>query len=168
MGLHFREGLLRVPEKLTQNIIRLEFIEMRDLMPETWLMEEEDSRKNTLSFPQERAAPVMDILQWLQCFAAMVGVLSRVYPTMVLEFMSYQTTIIKCARDFHGPAWAQYDRAYRHQMAQMKDLRWSRLNPMLYSLCFAGKAKCLVVCAHCLSDSHATDQCPENIDLEQP
>ena len=157
-----------MPEKLTQNIIRLEFIEMRDLMPETWLMEEEDSRKNTLSFPQERAAPVMDILQWLQCFAAMVGVLSRVYPTMVLEFMSYQTTIIKCARDFHGPAWAQYDRAYRHRMAQMKDLRWSRLNPMLYSLCFAGKAKCLVVCAHCLSDSHATDQCPENIDLEQP
>ena len=165
VGSHCGEGLLPVPEKLTQKIIRLEFVEMRDLMPETWLMEEEDSRKNTLSFPRKRAAPVTDILQWLQCFAAMVGVLSRAYPTMVPEFMSYQATIIKCARDFHGPAWAQYDRAYRRQVAQTKDLRWSRLNPTLYSLCFAGKAKRLVVCAHCLSDSHATDQCPENLDL---
>ena len=165
VGSHCGEGLLPMPEKLTQKIIRLEFVEMRDLMPETWLMEEEDSRKNMLSFPRKRAAPVTDILQWLQCFAAMVGVLSRAYPTMVPEFMSYQATIIKCARDFHGPAWAQYDRAYRRQVAQTKDLRWSRLNPTLYSLCFAGKAKRLVVCAHCLSDSHATDQCPENMDL---
>ena len=33
------------------------------------------------------------------------------------------------------------------------------------SLCFAGKAKRLVMCASCLSDSHATDQCPENVDI---
>ena len=57
-------------------------------------------------------------------FCAMVGVLSRAYPTTVPEFMSYQATIIKCARDFHGPVWAQYDRAYRYQVAQTKDLRW--------------------------------------------
>ena len=81
------------------------------------------------------------------------------------ELMLYQATIIKYVRDFHGPAWAQYDRAYRSQVAQTKDLRWSRLNPTLYSLCFAGKAKHLVVSAHCLSDSHATDQCPENMDI---
>ena len=165
VGSHFGEGLLPVPEKLTQKIIRLEFVEMRDLTPETWLMEEEDSRKNTLSFPRKRAAPVTDILPWLQCFAAMVGVLSRAYPIMVPEFMPYQATITKCARYFHGPAWAQYDRAYRRQVAQTKDLHWSWLNPTLYSLCFAGKAKHVVVCAHCLSDSHATDQCPENMDL---
>ena len=63
VGSHLGEGLLPVREKLTQKIIRLEFVEMRDLMPETWLMEEEDSRKNTLSFPRKKAAPVTDILQ---------------------------------------------------------------------------------------------------------
>ena len=165
IGSYVGEGLLPVPEKLAQKIIYLEFVEMRDLMPETWMMEEEDTKKTTLSLPRRRSAPVTDILQWLQCFAALVGVLSRAYPTMVPEFMSYQATIIKCARDFHGPAWAQYDRAYRRQVAQTKDLRWSRLNPTFYSLCFAGKAKRLVMCASCLSDSHATDQCPENVDI---
>ena len=67
VGSHFGEGLLPVPEKLTQKIIQLEFVEMRDLMPESWLMEEENSRKNTLSFPRKRAAPVTDILQSVFC-----------------------------------------------------------------------------------------------------
>ena len=48
------------------------------------------------------------------------GVLSRAYPTMVPECVSYQATIINCVRDFHGLAWAQSDRAYRRQEAQVR------------------------------------------------
>jgi hypothetical protein len=124
---------------------------------------EEEATKPVLTMPRRKVAPVTDILLWLQCYAALVGVLSRGYPTMVPEFMSYQAMIIKCSRDFQGPAWVQYDRAYRRQVAQTKDLRWSRLNPTLYSLCFAGKAKRHVVCATCLSDTHATENCPETL-----
>ena len=164
VGSYLGEGLLPVPDKLAQKIVRLEYVEMRELMPETWLKEDEEAR-NTLSWPKRRAAPVTDILQWLTCYAAMVGVLSKAYPSMVPEFMSYQATIIKCARDFDGLAWAQYDRAYRRQIAQTKELRWSRLNPTLYSLCFAGKARRHVVCSFCLSDNHSSDQCPENPSL---
>ena len=46
--------------------------------------------------------PITDILQWLQCFAGMVGVLLQKYPQMVPELMAYQATIIKCSRDFEG------------------------------------------------------------------
>jgi hypothetical protein len=42
------------------------------------------------------------------------------------------------------------------------DLRWSKLNPTLYSLCFAGKAKRHVFCSFSLSDNHPSEQCPEN------
>ena len=108
-------------------------------MPETWLIEDEDSKKSVISLPRRRSSPVTDVLQWCQCFAALVGVLSRVYPQMVPEFMVYQSTIIKCARDFQGLAWAQYDRAYRRQVAQTKDLHWSKLNPTLYSYALLGR-----------------------------
>ena len=57
---------------------------------------------------------------------------------------------------------AQYDRVYRRQAAQTKNLNWSRLNPILYSLCFAGKAKRHVACNFCLNDNHTSDQCPDN------
>ena len=162
-GSYMGEGLLPIPERLTKKILlQLEFVEMRELMPETWLRDEEESTRNTLSLPRRRTAPVTDILQWLQCFAGMVGVLSQKYPHMVPELMAYQATIVKCSRDFEGLAWAQYDRAYRRQAAQTKDLRWSRLNPTLFSLCFAGKARRNIACAHCLSDNHTSDACPDN------
>jgi hypothetical protein len=54
--------------------------------------------------PRRKSAPVTDILLWLQCYAALVGVLFREYPTMVPEFTSYQAMIIKCLHDFQGPA----------------------------------------------------------------
>lgn len=79
------------------------------------------------------------------------------------EYMAYLAMIVKCAGDFEGISWAQYDRAYRRCAVLTKDLH---LNPTLYivySLCFAGKAKQNVVCAHCLSDSHSLVQCPENM-----
>ena len=92
----------------------------------------------------------------------MVGVLSTRYPQMVPKLTAYLATIVKCSRDFEGVAWAQYDRAYRRQMAQTKDPQWSKLNPTLFSLCFAGKGKRNAVCCHCLSDNHVAESCPEN------
>ena len=85
-GAFMAEGLVPVAEKLAQRIVRLEFVEMKEMMPEMWLNEEETSL-NILSWPWCKVEPVTDILQWLQCFSAMVGVLSRVYPQMVPEFM---------------------------------------------------------------------------------
>lgn len=162
-GGYMGEGLLPIPERLVKKITELTFVEMRDLMPEVWLREEEEAvAKNVLVLPKKKAAPITDINQWVQCFAGYVGVLSVKYGRFVPELMAYMATIVKCAKDFDGVAWAQYDRAYRKQMAQRKELRWSRLNPTLFSLCFAGKAKRNATCAHCLADTHTTDQCPDN------
>ena len=91
-GGYTGEGLLPIPERLE------EFVEMRDLMPETWLREEEESARNTLSLPRRRTAPVTNILQWLQCYAGMVGVLSQKFPQMVPELMVYQVQ-----QRFRGP-----------------------------------------------------------------
>ena len=87
-------------------------------MPET-----KETSRNTLAWSQQRVAPVTDILLWLSCYAAMVDLLSRAYPQMVPEFMAYQGAKIK---DFEGIAYAQYNQVYRPQVAQSKDLHWSR------------------------------------------
>ena len=94
-------------------ILNLEFIEMRDLMPEMWMRGDEASACSTLFLPRHKSAPVTDILQWPQRFSAIVGVLSQKFPRMVPQLMAYQAVIIKCSQDFDGLAWAQYDRTYR-------------------------------------------------------
>ena len=47
-GTNVGEGILPTPEWLAKKIQNLEFVEMRELMPETWLMEEEDRSRPTL------------------------------------------------------------------------------------------------------------------------
>ena len=87
------EGLLPIPKHLTKKILQLEFVEMWDLMLETWLRDEEENTRNTLALLRRRTAPVTDILQWVQNFAGMVGILLQRYPHMVPELMVYQATI---------------------------------------------------------------------------
>ena len=113
-----------------------------------------------LSLPWRKSVPLTNIMLWVQCFAGMVRVFSTQCPQAVPELMAYLATIVKCSRNFEGVAWAQNDRVYRRQ--KMKDFRWSRISPTLFSLCFAGKARRNVACSHCLSDNHVSDNCPDN------
>lgn len=165
-GLFLGDGVLPLPQKLMKKIRALEFIEMRELLPEEWLgsLEDGDNAEHHSccnSASRKRKPPVTNIFSWMQGYASLVGALATVYPAKVPELMAYQTTILRCYRDFEGAAWAQYDRAYRRQAALSKDLNWSRINTTLYSLCFAGRAKRGKVCTHCLSNNHQSDACPE-------
>ena len=161
-GCYMGEGMLPVPDRLVKKIVKLEFVEMKELLPETKIREEDESSRSGSAFPRRKIEPVTNILQWVQCFSAMVGVLARVYPQMVPDLMAYQATIVRCYRDFSGLHWAQYDRMYRRQVAVTKDLRWAKLDPTLYSKCFAGNARRQPLCSHCLSDNHSSSECWEN------
>ena len=108
---------------------------MHELLPETWLREEEESR-SVVGLPRRKSAHVINILQWVQCFSTLVGVLSKAHPQIVPDLMAHQATIVLDFEDLH---WVQYDRMYHHQVAITKDIRWGRVDTTLYSKCFAGK-----------------------------
>ena len=156
-----------LPQRLLNKIINLEFVEIQELLPEAWLSDgDSDSHFKccggaSASGAKKRHPPVTNIFTWLQGFTSLVSALSTRFPSMVPELLAYQSTIIKCYRDYDGLGWAQYDRTFRRQAAVTKSLAWSQINGTLYSLCFAGKAKHNAICMHCLSDNHVSDRCPE-------
>ena len=162
-GLYLGHGVMPLPQKLLTKITALEFVEIHELLPEAWLQtgEMENSGCCSSAGAKKRRPPVTNIFTWLQGFASMVSALSTRYPAYVPEFLAYQSTIIKCYRDYDGLGWAQYDRAFRRQVAVTKLLNWSQINGTLYSLCFAGKGRRSAVCIHCLSDNHTSKRCPD-------
>ena len=147
------DGVLPLPQRLMKKILALEFIEMRELLPEEWLssaeVREQESHSCCNSAAQKLKAPITNIFTWLQGYASLVVALSTAHPSKVSELMAYQSTILRCYGDFESPAWVQYDQAYRRQATITKTLNWSQINTTLYSLCFAGRAKRNHICTHC-------------------
>ena len=149
-----------LPPKLVQKILNLEFIEMAELVPESWGIDPEPAVCCHQGRRQARRGPVTDILLWLECYSALVAVLASKYPQRIGDFMSYQATIIKAHRNFEGMSWVVYDRCYRRRAAATKSLEWAKIDTALYNEAFTGRARSVPRCNYCLSLDHSDHDCP--------
>ena len=112
---------------------------------------------------RRQKGPVTDLLVWVQCFATFASTLAMAYPDTIAELMAYLSTIVRCHRDYEGPSWVLYDRAFRRRAEATKDMNWSVVNTSLFNLCFGGRARRRAICQVCLSEQHATDACPKRV-----
>ena len=153
------EGIAPLPPKLVKKITSLEFVEMADLLPEAWLLEETAMEAQL----RRQRGPVTNILTWVQCFATFTSTLATVHPGKTPEMMAYMPNIVRCHRDYEGPAWVLYDRAFQRRAEVTKDLNWSVVNTSLFNLCFGGRARRRNICQVCLSESHVSERCPRRV-----
>ena len=161
-AVYIGEGLPPVPSKLADRIRRWEFVDMSELLPEFWdhsPPKSADSQSSSQQLPARRTRRVTDIATWTQCFASYVGVLSGISPEAVPELITYLVHMVRVSQDFGGMVWVNYDMAFRRQAATTGNRQWSRINPSLYSICFAGAARTSTRCDLCLSLTHETRDC---------
>ena len=108
-GVYIGESLPPVPQKLASRICRWEYIDMAELLPESWAIKNDDGQHQ---LPTCCRRQVTDLTTWLQCFAVYVGMLSGKHPEVVSELMVYRVSIIRASEDYAGSAWVRYDVAY--------------------------------------------------------
>ena len=132
-------GLALIPPKVVQKILRGEYVDMHELLPESWRLEEQ--RDSCCRSSRPKRGLVTDIALWTECYASLVAVLVTKHPTMVPQFMGYLRTIVRASRNFEGAAWASYDAAFRRQAANRKSLDWGTFDPTIYNEAFTGRAK---------------------------
>ena len=149
-----------LPPKLAKKILDLEYVDMAELVPDTWRYSEDEGTK-CCHQPRRtsRRAPVSDILLWWECYTKMATLLATHYPSKAAELLIYQHTILCAQRDFEGTAWVTYDTCYRRQAAAKKSLDWSQVDFNLYNQTFAGRAKAKSRCRYCLSEYHRSEEC---------
>ena len=138
---------------------------MCDLLPNSWQDETQqvlvlDGSLQSLSRRMSRKAPVQDIGLWVECFSRMAAVYASRYPDKAPDMFAYQSTIVRAARNLEMSAWVAYDRQYRREALANRDLNWCQINVRLYNEAFTGRARSIPRCKHCLSDTHATANCP--------
>ena len=113
--MYIGEGLPPVPAKLAERIVRWEYIEMSEMLPEFWMqtmLDEPDSKPAAA----HRRRQVTEIFTWIQCFCMYVSTLASKHQSMP-ELMAYIITITRVSQDFAGMAWVRYDAAFRRQAA---------------------------------------------------
>ena len=130
---------------------------MTELLPDTWRQQEEDQK--CCHRRTQRRGPVTDILLWTECFASFVTVLATKFPDKTGQFMAYLKTIVKAQRTFSGEGWVTYDSCYRRKAAFTRSLDWGEVDFSLYNETFAGRAKNIPRCRHCLSELHSSSSC---------
>ena len=158
-GVYVGDGLPPVPQKLADKILRWEFVDMGELLPEFWSMAKEEEPAGRRPLTSRRARKVTDIFTWVQCYGSYVSVLGPQFPKVIPELMAYMTTIVRVSRDYTGLAWVRYDAAFRRQAALTGNRGWSRINSTIYTVCFTGNAQMTERCELCFGSTHASKDC---------
>lgn len=151
-------GFGSVPPKLIKRIVAREYVDIWELLPETWHVESAEGACCHSKRP--RRSLITDINVWTECYATLAAILSTAYPDKAPQFFAYLRTITKASRTFESSAWATYDMAYRRQAANKGSLDWGIVDAALYSEAFAGRAKAIPRCRYCLADTHTSLDCP--------
>ena len=142
-----------VPAKLVQKIESGVFVEMAELLPERLgvLCTDDDAKQR----PKKRS---LSILEWLQCYAVYVAVVTNNLPERIPDLMGYQSLVIEAYTEYKNDCWIGYDRRFRQQAALHPHRPWSTVDSTLWTLAFAGQAK-TSRCKHCFSMAHQSNDC---------
>ena len=149
-------GFGSVPPKLIKKILAKEYVDIWELLPDTWQVEADGPCCHT---KRPRRSLITDVTLWTECYATMAAILASAFPSKAPHFFAYLRTITKASRTFESSAWASYDMAYRRQAANRGSLDWGVVDAALYSEAFAGRAKWIPRCRYCLADTHSSQEC---------
>lgn len=105
-------------------MISKEFIDMWEMLPETWRMEVAERSGCCPHSKRHKWGMVTDILVWTECYASMASILSQAFPDMAPHFLAHFKTVVKAVQNFEGTAWATYDMVARRQAANCSSLDW--------------------------------------------
>ena len=100
VGMFMGDFMLPLPDSVVAKIRKLEFVDMSDLKPESWLLDEEADEKSVAAHFKTKKKPITDILIWIICCRACT-IVPHPYP----QFMAYLATIVRCHHKFEGLSW---------------------------------------------------------------
>ena len=129
------------------------FIEMAELLPERLgvLGTDDDAKQKPKKWS-------LSILEWLQCYAVYVAVISKKQPEQIPDLKGYQSLVIEAYMKYKNDCWIGYDRHFWQQAASQPHRPWSNVDSTLWTLAFAGQVK-TSRCRHCFSLAHQSNDC---------
>ena len=156
-----------IPGKLVAKIQALQFVDMRELLPDNIALSE---RLATLPQTMQLARAqqhsigqreVSSITSWACAFVTYIAIVAQARPELVIGRLAYLCNIMREAyRVVGGDGWRTYDHVFRNQAAADHSLDWSEMVPSL-SLAYIQPTGMLprVPCPLCQESDHTAHNC---------
>ena len=143
-----------VPAKVKQRILRGEFVDFDNLLPEALyparhgaspspsfalrLSTDPDTDGEMVIAQQKPASrrAVRDLASWLEAWNVYITILVAHYPTRAPPLLAYQRIICDASLRFPTSCWLRYDARFRACAAEDKSLRWDTKHNDLWLECF--------------------------------
>ena len=156
-----------VPAKLVQRIQTLQFVDMRELLPDNIAllrhMEALDSPNSLVSRAtgaRPRLREVNSLISWVLCYVTYVAVLAESHPGLVRSRLAYLALVVSEARRNGGDGWIAYDAIFRQNAAEDEAVDWTRLDTSLHAATFIAQSSgARSVCPHCSASDHLPRDC---------
>ncbi len=162
-------GMPAVPRKLYDRMVRWEYVELAELLPQSSAHDaatpEVDPHRFVLfpgcEFIKPKKRQINTINDWVKAFTVYMAAMASKHPEAVTEMLAYQLAIVRASEQYDGLYWRAYDTHFRVNAAASGNRQWSRLDTDLYTRFFTGRAKALASCSFCDSTAHEEARCPQ-------
>ena len=153
-----------IPAKLVKKIQSLEFVDMRELLPDNIALSERLAALPPGLAPlkplgQREIRGEKALMTWVSSFATYIAVIAEAHPQRVHDMLAYMRLIVREASKFGGTGWLTYDAVFRrnHENSQTP---WNYLDASLHQIYIASqREKAAVPCCYCQEMDHETSEC---------
>ena len=151
-----------VPPKLVAKIQALEFVSMRDLLPDNIALAERLEALPRSSSAQPHPQREIDsITSWASAFLMYIAVINEAMPQKTRGLLAYMRSILGEARRNECFSWKTYDTIFRKNAAADPSKDWSVLDHSLHAACLQAPSgsKTPNLCSLCAGADHTSVDC---------
>ena len=141
-----------MPTKLGQRILRGEYVNLDELLPENLSKQPKEQiccqasadthAPLTISLPDTTARrKIVDMFSWVQASTNYAATVLRWAPERAAELMGYQALISQAFQNFQNSAVLAYDREFRALISQSAGRRLDEVDTTPWAMKFTGQAR---------------------------
>lgn len=157
-------SIVPIPAKLVKRIQALEYVDMRELLPDNIALSE-----RLAALPPGLAPPKPPgereiggeraLVTWVSSFSTYVAIVAEAHPERVGDMLAYIRLVIREASKFGGMGWLTYDPVFRRNQEGLST-PWNFLDASLYQVYIANqRSRIAIPCEHCHEVDHPASKC---------
>ena len=165
-------GNLSVPQTIREKILKGDFVDFTQLLPDTIATSYSAPRQLQLQFSSGgqslevveggAAQPVRrrvhDLPTWLEAWTLFMNVVCSANPSRLQEMLSYQGTIVAANRQYYPEAWLSYDTQFRSAISAQPGKRFDVIDINLWQMSVTSRSR--PTCESCRLIHPGGGQCP--------